>query len=333
MTTTLVTGAAGFIGSALCRRLLARRAPATGLTLTDLSSSTLEALGGSGVALEPGSIEDRSLLDRMFARPVERVFHLAGVVSGAAEADFALGKRVNLDATIALLERCRLQVETGGPVPRFVYASSIAVFGVPLPARIDDATPPAPTLSYGAHKRACEILIDDYTRRGWIDGRALRLSGAVVRPALPNGALSGFNSDLIREPLAGRDYVCPLGPEATLWLCSLPLVIDNLLRIAEVDAAAIGARRALTAPALAVSIADLVAAIARVDPSAAARIAYEREPSAALRAQFGCWPLDCAFERARALGLQADVDADALLARCIEHDAARGGGALSGVRY
>ena len=135
-------------------------------------------------------VADRARLDRLFGEPVDTVFHLAGIVSGAAEADYELGKRVNLDATIALLERCRLQATNGGPVARLVYASSIAVFGTPLPARLDDATAPAPTLSYGAHKRACELLIDDCTRRRFIDGRALRLSGVVVRPPLPNGALS-----------------------------------------------------------------------------------------------------------------------------------------------
>ena len=172
---------------------------------------------------------------------------------------------------------------------RFVYASSIAVFGAPLPARIDDATAPAPALSYGTHKRVGELLIDDATRRGELDGRALRLSGVVVRPPLANGALSAFNSDVIREPLAGRDYECPVGPEATVWLTSRRAVVADLLRLAEIDGAAIGPQRALTASALALSVGEIVAALgpstrARRRACAFARSRRSRRSSAAGRA-------------------------------------------------
>jgi len=310
----LVTGAGGFIGQALVAALSERaspgsaaadRTPARSFVLTDrVEPRTSPPRSRS----EIGDIADAGLHDRLFDEPIDLVVHLAGIVSGAAEADYALGKRVNLDATIALLERCRDQVARGGPVPRFVYASSIAVFGTPLPTRIDDATAPAPTLSYGAHKRACELLIDDCSRRGFIDGRALRLSGVVVRPPLANGALSGFNSDLIREPLARRDYVCPVTPEATIWIVSLRHAIANLIRMADAPADALGPQRALTTPSLAVSVADIVAALGRVDRAAPARIRFEPQP--AIEAQFGRWPLDCAFERGRALGLTCDASLD-----------------------
>lgn len=300
----VVTGAAGFIGSGLVRALRQGFA-AQGSATADLITTDL---AGADVR---GDIADPVLVDSLFLRPVQRIFHLAGIVSGRAEADFALGKRVNLDASIALLERCRLQAERGGPVVRFVYASSIAVFGTPLPARIDDATPPLPTLSYGAHKRAIELLIDDYSRRGFIDGRALRLSGVLLRPPIANGALSGFNSDLIREPLAGRNYVCPVGPDASLWLTSLRATTANLLTLAEVDAGELGAQRALTAPAFAVRVRDIVAALGCIDPAAPARVCYRPEP--ALEAQFGRWPINCCFDRALALGLAVDSSIDALL--------------------
>jgi nucleoside-diphosphate-sugar epimerase len=308
----LVTGACGFIGRALVDALAAKpekigSAPGTlSLALTDRAEAPKAA--PPTASWTRGEIDDPALLDRLFDRPVDVVFHLAGVVSGAAEADYALGKRVNLDATIALLERCRAQAGRGGPVARFVYASSIAVFGTPLPARIDDTTAPEPTLSYGAHKRACELLIDDCTRRGFIDGRALRLSGVVVRPPLANGALSSFNSDLIREPLAGRGYVCPVSADATIWIVSLGRTIENLIRLARIDGAAVGPRRALTTPSLALSIADIVAAIGRADATAAARIRFDPQP--AIEAQFGRWPLDCSFERGRAIGLTCDASID-----------------------
>jgi D-erythronate 2-dehydrogenase len=311
--TIVVTGAAGFIGAALARALRQRSA-AQGAEVNDLITTDLT---GADVC---GDIADPGLIDSLFLRPVHTVFHLAGIVSGRAEADFALGKRVNLDASIALLERCRAQTERGGPAVRFVYASSIAVFGTPLPERIDDATPPLPTLSYGAHKRVIELLIDDCSRRGFIDGRALRLPGVLLRPPTGNGALSGFNSDLIREPLAGRNYVCPVGPDASLWLTSLQSTLRNLLTLADADAGALGAQRALTAPALAVRVGDIVAALGRIDPAAPARAGTSRVP--ALEAQFGRWPLECRFEQAAVLGLTVEPSIEALLVACTRADQA-----------
>jgi D-erythronate 2-dehydrogenase len=319
MQRSVVTGAAGFIGQGLCRALRVGAANAgerRDWVATDVArhggeSGDARQVGEAGFEWHTGDIADAALVDALFERPVHRLYHLAGVVSGRAEADFALGKRINLDATIALLERCRMQAAVGGPVVRFVYASSIAVFGTPLPSRIDDSTQPLPTLSYGTHKRAIELLIDDYSRRGFIDGRALRLSGVLLRPPLANGALSAFNSDVIREPLAGRDYVCPVGPDATIWLTTRRSTVRNLMRLADIDANSLGAQRCLTAPVVAARIDDIVSALGRIDAAAPARISYQ--PQLELEAQFGRWPLNCSFERAAALGLHVDASLDALL--------------------
>jgi len=289
----LVTGAAGFLGSALVAAL---RAGDCDVIATDRGD---------------GDIADPAHVARLFAQPLDRVFHLAAIVSGAAEADFDAGRRVNLDALLLLLAHCRAQALAGRPVVRFVYASSIAVFGAPLPARIDDATAPAPTLSYGTHKRIGELLIDDATRRGELDGRALRLSGVIVRPPLANGALSAFNSDVIREPLAGREFECPVGADATVWLMSRRAAVADLLRLADVDGATIGAQRAVTGAALALSLAEIVAALGRFDAGAPARVRFR--PRAGIEAQFGRWPRERAFARAHALGLAGEASIDTLI--------------------
>ncbi|HZV93967.1 MAG TPA: NAD-dependent epimerase/dehydratase family protein [Caldimonas sp.] len=321
---TLVTGAGGFIGRGLVERLVAdlvAKPNAATLCLTDLD---LSGAGDGSTTGDPrivgieGDIVDAPLQARLFAEPIDAVFHLAGVVSGAAERDFGLGKRVNLDATIALLEHCRQQAERGGPLVRFTYASSIAVFGAPLPGRIDDATPAVPGLSYGAHKRACEVLIDDYTRRGFIDGRALRLPGVVVRPRTPNGALSAFNSDLIREPLAGRDYVCPVGRDATLWVVSRWRAVDALRRLAAIDGEALGRVRAVNMPALRVEVGAIVEALARAKPGSETHVRFE--PQVALEAQFARWPLAASFDRGQTLGLCADTSLDEVITRHLKDD-------------
>jgi nucleoside-diphosphate-sugar epimerase len=201
----------------------------------------------------------------------------------------------------------------GGPKVRLVFASSIAVFGVPVPPRIDDATEPHPTLSYGAQKRACEVLIGDAHRRGFIDARVLRLAGVVIRPPAANGALSGFNSDLFREPLAGRIYRCPVGADATLWISSLAKTVGNLLRVLDLPREALGAHAVINAPALCVSVQEILAALKRFDPAAAARVQLPAQPEAALSAQFGRWPRDCAFDRAMHLGLTADASLAAII--------------------
>ena len=312
----VVTGAAGFIGSRLARALAARAElrdagdhafPIRRLVLADsvlpedfVSDPRIEAIRGD--------IDDPAFVSGLIDADTRVVFHLAGVMSGAAEKAFALGMRVNLDGSRNVFETCRAL-----PRPaRLVYTSSIGVFGTPLPQRIDDQTPPRPTLSYGAQKLASEILLEDYSRHGFLDARALRLPGIVVRPRLPSGALSAFNSDLIREPLAGRAYTAPVGAEAIVWVMSLGRCVDNLVHAALLPAKAIGSRRVINLPCVVASIGEIVAAIGRAaGTDAAARVGYAPDPK--LQAQFGGWPRDFHPGRSLELGFAADESIDAII--------------------
>ncbi|WP_028354489.1 SDR family oxidoreductase [Bordetella petrii] len=287
----LVTGANGYIGRALAQRLCALPelpgygAPAT-ITLCDLALDDPPA--DPRVRAVAGSFADPAVLAAIADPAPDLVFHLACVASGRAEEQFELGLQVNLAGSLQLLEHLRRQ----GKSPGLVFTSSIAVFGAPLPDRVDDHTPTAPALSYGAHKLAMEILLADYTRRGFLRARAVRLPGIVPRPPAPNGAWSAFSSTLIRALAAGEPCTLPVGPRATLWLMSRRRCIDNLLHAAWLATQPAGDRTAWTLPALHVSVQEIVEAFeARGDGQAGARVRYAPEP--AIEAQFGSQPPLC----------------------------------------
>lgn len=306
----VITGANGFVGQFLARRLLAADTPALSrLTLLDLHVG--EYTDPRVVAIS-GDIATREILDRAFEEPPDAVLHLASVPGGTAERDPYLGWRVNVVATAALAQRAAAQDNT----PIFVFASSISALGSRLPARVDDATPLQPDLSYGAHKQIGEILLQDLSRRGLIDARSIRLPGIVMRPPARTGQLSAFMSDIIRETAAGRTYTCPVSAEATMWLMSIECIVDNLLHALTMPTPDGG--RAWTLPALHLSIGELIAAVGRVRAlDTAALVNFRPEP--ALERVFGAYP-PLTTTAAEALGFRHDGDADALVRRALDAD-------------
>ena len=282
----LVTGAAGYIGSALARAL----APRGPVIATDQAAPPFPGAVAGNLAYPPFA---RSLV----TPGIETVFHLASLVSGGAEQNFELGTKVNLDATRDLLEACRL----AGHRPKFVFASSIAVYGANLEEVTDD-TPPSPRLSYGAQKLVCEILIDDYTRRGYVDGRSLRLPTVMVRPGAANTAVSGWASAIIREPLAGRDYVCPVRPQTRMACISGAKVVDAFLHAAALPGERLGPRRTVLLEGIPVSAQAMWDA---VRPRAQGRVRFEPDPR--LQEIMDAVPKATHSARARALGFPASA--------------------------
>jgi nucleoside-diphosphate-sugar epimerase len=289
----LVTGAAGYIGSALVRALAAR--PGDQVLATDQGAMQPHP----GVECAVGNLAYAPFARSLLTADIDAVFHLAALVSGGAEQNFELGTKVNLDATRDLLEACRL----GGRVPKFVFASSIAVYGGDLPDPVTDATPAVPRLSYGTQKLVCEKLIDDYSRRGYVDGRALRLPTVMVRPGGPNTAVSGWTSALVREPLAGRDYACPVGPDTRMACLSLGRVVDAFLHAAALPASALGAERTLLLGSVSASARQIWDA---VKPRASGEVVFR--PDAPLQALMDRVPKATRSQRAEALGFRVNRD-------------------------
>ncbi len=305
----VITGGGGLLGQMVARALLARgglaAAPgaATGLAELVLFDRALPAGGVADrrVTCVTGDAGDDALVKRVFAPPTGAVFHFAAVVSAGAEADFELGYRVNLDAMRRILEACRQQPAP----PRLVFTSSVAAFGGDLPDVVTDATAATPQSSYGTQKVIGELLVADYTRKGYIDGRTVRLPTIVVRPGKPNRAASGFMSNILREPLSGEAAVCPVPPEAKMWILSPERAVDALIRAMELPQDAWGWNRTLNAPGITVSVAQALAALAKLaGPASAARVRFERDP-AIERIVLG-WPAHFATARADALGFRAD---------------------------
>jgi nucleoside-diphosphate-sugar epimerase len=306
----VITGGAGFLGNRLARKLLERgtltdtrgRVRAIeSITLLDIVPSALP--GDSRVTAVAGDLADKATIERAVARDTDSVFHLAAVVSGQAEAEFDVGMRVNLDATRALLEHCR----TLAAPPKVVFTSSLAVYGGPLPDPVPDDAPLTPQASYGVQKTIGEYLVYDMTRKGFLDGRSLRLPTVTVRPGKPNKAASSFASGIVREPLAGVEALCPVAPTTKMWVQSPRTVIDNLIVGHEAPASAFAHTRSINVPGISVAVGDMVAALREVaGESVAALVRWQHDP--AIDRIVSTWAANFAPKLGPALGMRADRD-------------------------
>jgi D-erythronate 2-dehydrogenase len=317
----LITGAAGMIGRKLTARLLADGTlgwrAITALTLHDITPPEPPATVIPTTCLASDLAVQGSAAALVAGRP-EVIFHLAGVVSGEAEANFDLGYAVNMDGIRALFEAIRAAAYS----PRLIYASSIAVFGGPFPAEIPDDFAPTPQSSYGTQKLIGEALLSDYTRRGFFDGVGLRLPTICVRPGRANRAASSFFSGIIREPLNGAPAVLPVPHDVVHTMASPRAAVGFFLHAATMDAAAIGPRRNLTLPGVAVSVADQIAALTRFAGVKTAAL-IRQEPDPAVWAIVKTWPERFTATRARALGFAAEASFDDILMAYVEDDLPR----------
>ena len=307
----VITGGAGFLGSRLARKLVERsrlvdaqgkEREISSLVLLDVVTPAV-SINDSRVTSVTGDLANPAVIARAVTPDTDALFHLAAVVSGQAEADFDTGMGVNLDATRALLERCR---SLAAP-PKFVFTSSLAVFGGPLPDPVPDDAPLTPQTSYGMQKAIGELLVYDMTRKGFIDGRSLRLPTITVRPGKPNRAASSFASSIIREPLSGIDADCPVARTTKAWVQSPRAVIDNLIIGHEAPANAFAHTRSINVPGVCVSVGDMVNALRTVaGDTVADRVKWRYDP--VIDRIVATWPSNFAPKLGPALGMKSDPD-------------------------
>jgi D-erythronate 2-dehydrogenase len=325
----LITGGAGFVGLRLARALLKRGTLAgrsiSQLVLTDLAAPPADVLADSRVQVRVGPLlaqcaDLRESADHHF----DGIFHLASAVSGECEADFDLGLRSNLDSTRALLDALRHRVQAGAAPTRLVFSSSIAVFGpdaaVPLPALVGDDTLPAPQTSYGTQKLVCEHLLADYTRKGFVDGRAARLMTVTVRPGKPNGAASSFFSGIIREPLAGQEALLPVALDVAHPVSSPQRTVEGLIAVYEASRDAFKGRLAMNLPGLNVTVRQMLDALEKV-AGPRARGLVRLAPDARIAGIVANWPQGATAMRAAALGLRPEANFEDIIHQYIADSA------------
>ena len=317
----LITGAAGMIGRKLTERLVIDRAlgnkPIEKLTLIDIVAPVRPAGFSDHVKTRAADLTAPGAAEKAVSERPDVIFHLAGVVSGEAETDFEKGYRVNLDGTRALLEAVR--TAGGGYKPKFVFTSSIAVYGAPFPHAIPDDFHLTPLTSYGTQKAICELLLADYNRRGFLDGVGIRLPTICVRPGKPNKAASGFFSGIIREPLAGLEAVLPVADTVRHTHASPRAAVGFLIHAAGLTREQLGPRINLAMPGVCCTVAEQIEALSRIaGPKVAARI--RREPDELIVRIVSGWSERFDAKRAAALGFKAEASFDEIISAHIEDE-------------
>jgi nucleoside-diphosphate-sugar epimerase len=320
----LVTGGAGFLGSRVVKALLARGSIITSsggeqsideILVADIGPPAQPFPEDQRLRTRYGDFSEAGAADQLVDKNTGAVFHLAAIVSGEAEADFDKGMRVNLEGTKKILEACRQRADC----PRVVFASSVAVYGGDMPDVLDDMTALTPQTSYGSQKAMAELLINDYSRKGFIDGRALRLPTIVVRPGKPNAAASSFASAIVREPLQGETVNCPVSRKTGVWLLSPRQVVACFLHAADLAPDAWGESRAVALPGMTVSVEDMLAALAKVaGEGVAARVHFEPDPFIE-KIVYG-WATRFTTGRAEAMGFRADQRFEDVIEAFIEDE-------------
>ena len=320
----VITGGIGMIGRKLIDSLLAvpelinregEKSEITAITAFDVVAPNPPLPDDPRVSVVTGEVSDAATIEALIDEDTDTVFHLAAVVSAQAEEDFDLGMRVNLDGTRIVLERCRAL----GHAPRVVYASSVAAFGGDTPDVINDFVIPNPQTTYGVTKVIGEYLIDDYSRKGFIDGRTLRLPTIVVRPGRPNKAASTWASSIMREPLTGRAAVCPVTEESKMWMLSPRRVVESFRHAQVLDAEAWGPHRVVNLPGITGSVTESMQALARVGGnSARALVTFEHDPF--IQDIVDGWANSFETSRGLEMGFKADTSLDEIVNVFLEDD-------------
>ncbi|GGG36602.1 D-erythronate dehydrogenase [Chelatococcus composti] len=316
----LILGAAGMVGRKLTERLARDGAlggkEITRVTLHDIVEPTAPAGAPFAVKTLASDFSQPGEAEKLVAERPDVIFHLAAIVSGEAEADFEKGYRINLDGTRYLFDAVRA-IE--GYVPRLVFTSSIAVFGAPFPEAIGDEFFTTPLTSYGAQKAIGELLLADYTRRGFFDGIGIRLPTICVRPGKPNKAASGFFSNIIREPLSGMEAILPVSEDVRHWHASPRSAVGFLIHAATIDGEAVGPRRNITMPGLSVTVGEQLEALRRVAGDKAVAL-VRREPDPVIMKIVAGWPRNFDARRALSLGFRAETTFDEIIRVHIEDE-------------
>lgn len=319
----LIIGAAGMVGRKLAQRLTSDGAlgnrPIEAMTLVDVVTPEAPEGFTGKITLETVDLSTPGEAERLIAGRPDAIFHLAAIVSGEAELDFDKGYRINLDGTRYLFDAIRIAHGQDGYKPRVVFTSSIAVFGAPLPYPIPDEFHTTPLTSYGTQKAICELLLSDYSRRGFFDGIGIRLPTICIRPGKPNKAASGFFSNILREPLAGIEAVLPVPDDIRHWHASPRSAVGFLIHGATIDLDAVGPRRNLSMPGLSATVGEQIEALRRVAGDKAVKL-IRREPDEMIMRMCAGWAPGFEAKRATALGFTAETSFEEIIRVHIEDE-------------